>query len=151
LLGFEEKLGQIVEGRFGDPALGGLPPFAGANQAGPGQFLEMVRNGRLPDFQPSSEFPYTKPGAGLRVTSVALAAPGQPEENNEPVGMGEGLEGVGEFLSVHILINIDISLICQSLASTTLMNVTVKKRLSVSAGRKSINLLWPIPLPTPST
>jgi hypothetical protein len=74
----------------------------------------MVRNGRLADFKSLPEFPDAEPGASLDVTAVPLAASGQPEENNETVGMGQGLERIREFLSAHTSIDIDISLDCQA-------------------------------------
>jgi hypothetical protein len=113
LLGFQEKSGQVVEGRFGHPAFGALPPFAGVDQSGAGQFLEMVGKGRLADLEPPAEFPDAKPGALFHIATMATAAAGQAQEDDEPVGMGKGLEGVGEFICSHSSIHIDISLQCQ--------------------------------------
>jgi len=109
LFGFQEKLGEVVEGRFGHPTLGALPAFAGANQPGPGQFLEMMRHGGLTDAQPFPQFTHAQTGALLRITTAPVAAARETEKNREPVRMRQGLEGERRFLDGHISIVIDIS------------------------------------------
>ena len=109
LLRFQEKLGKLIESRFDDPTFGALSAFVGANQSGPGQFLEMMRHGGLSDAQPLSQFAHAKAGAFLRITTVPLAATRETEKNREPVRMRQRLEGDSGFLDDHTLIVIDIS------------------------------------------
>jgi hypothetical protein len=107
--GFQEKLGEFVEGRFDDPAFGILPTPAGANQTGPDQFLKMVRHGGLSDAQPFPQFARAQTGTLLRIAITPPAATGEAEKNREPVRMGQGLEGDSGFPDAHISIVIDIS------------------------------------------
>jgi hypothetical protein len=107
--GLQEKLGQLVEGRFGDPTFGALSALAGTNQSRPGQFLEMMRNGRLADAQSPPQLAHAKSGTVFRITTVPLAATRETEKNREPVRMRQRLEGERRFLDVHTSIVIDIS------------------------------------------
>jgi hypothetical protein len=109
LFGFQKKLGESVEGCFGDPAFGILPAPAGANQPGPGQLLEMMRHGGLADAQPLPQFARAQTGTLLRIAAAPPAATGEAEKNRKPVRMGQGLEGESGFFDAHISIIFDIS------------------------------------------
>jgi hypothetical protein len=113
LLRFQEKLGEVVESRFGNPTFDALPGLAGANQPGPGQLLEMMRNGRLANTQPLAQFAHADAGALPRIAAVPLATARETEKNREPVRMRKGLEGDGGFSDIHLSIAIDISKLCQ--------------------------------------
>jgi len=109
LFGFQEKLGEFVEGRFGDPTLGALPALAGPNQAGPGQFPEVMRYGGLSDAQPLAQFAHAQTGTLLRIAAEPLTATRETEKDREPVRMRQGLEGERRLLDGHISMVIDIS------------------------------------------
>src|SRR5471030_3200349 len=79
-LGLEEKLGEFVEGRFRHPTLGVLTALAGANQPGPGQFLEMVRNGGLADAQTPPQFAHAQAGTLRRAATMTLTATREAEK-----------------------------------------------------------------------
>jgi hypothetical protein len=114
-LRFQEKSGKLVEGRFSHPTFGALPAFAGANQSGPGQFLEMMRHGGLSDAQSLPQLADAQTGTLLRIAVIPLAATGETKKNREPVWMRQGFEGDGGISYIHISIVIDILYICQDL------------------------------------
>ncbi|MCE0498861.1 MAG: hypothetical protein LV481_13045 [Methylacidiphilales bacterium] len=100
-LGFDKKIGEIVEGRFRHPTFGALATFAGADEARAGQFFQMMRDRGLADFQTPAQFSHAKPGTFLRIAAMPLAAMGEAQENSQTVGMREGLERIGGFFNIH--------------------------------------------------
>jgi hypothetical protein len=82
----------------------------GGDEACAGEFLEMMGYGGLSDVQAAAQFTDTEARAGVGIALVPLAAPGQAQEDREPMRMGQRLEGTGKFLYIHISMNIDITI-----------------------------------------
>jgi hypothetical protein len=109
LLRLEKEAGHLVESHLRDPALRALPAFARADEPGANQLLQVMGHRRLPDTEPPPQLTDAETGALPRVATAPLAATGQPEEDRQPMWMGQRLEGDGNFSWTHISIIIDIS------------------------------------------
>ncbi len=80
-----------------------LPGPFHVNEAGVAQFFQVMRYGRGSKPEPSAEL--TQTGAHIRRTRLPQpAATRQPDENLQPVRIGQGLEQFGQFLGINIWI-----------------------------------------------
>jgi hypothetical protein len=95
-------LRQVVQRRFGHPTFGALAAFAGTDQPGAREFLEMVRNRGRADAKTLAEFADAQAGALFGTATPAFAALGQAKKKGQTVRMSEGLEDGRPLFKLHI-------------------------------------------------
>jgi hypothetical protein len=92
-----------------------LTAFAGTDESGTRQLLEMMRDGRTTNVQSFAEFAHTKAGTLFGTAPLLLAAFGQAQKNGQPMRVSECFECFHVFAYLHYSITIELPILCPAI------------------------------------